>query len=110
MIESIIVVDYITEDGRNPFRQWYAKLRDIEAAVRIRARLARLRVGNFGNARSVGKGVSELRIDYGPGYRIYFARHGDTVVVLLCGGDKGSQSKDIELAHLYWADFKRRLS
>ena len=106
----MIFTDYTTEDGRNPFREWLAELRDKRAAARVQARLERLRVGNFGDAKSVGKGVSELRVSYGPGYRVYYARHGEMVVVLLCGGDKSSQPGDIRDAQLYWADFKRRLS
>jgi putative addiction module killer protein len=109
MADNITVLDYTTEDGRNPFRQWLAKLRDIKAVARVQARLERLTVGNFGDARAVGKGVNELRIPYGPGYRVYFARNENKVVVLLCGGDKSSQSSDIRQAQAYWADFKRRM-
>ena len=70
--------------------------------------MARLRLGNFGDSKSVGEGVLELRIDHGPGYRIYFGRDGSDVVILLLGGDKRSQSKDIETARVYWADYKVR--
>ncbi len=77
------------------FDDWLHALRDNRARVRIVRRIDRLRFGNFGDARSVGEGVSELRVDYGPGYRVYFTRFGPTLVLLLCGGDKGSQSRDI---------------
>jgi putative addiction module killer protein len=107
---DITVLDYITEEGRSPFRQWLTRLRDAKAAARVQARLERLTVGNFGDTKAVGKGVSELRIAYGPGYRVYFARYGDTIVLLLCGGDKRSQPGDIWQAQAYWADFKRRMS
>lgn len=80
------------------FEHWLAKLKDRRAKVRITARLDRLSLGNPGQVKPVGRGVSELKIDYGPGYRVYFLQHGSTMVVLLCGGDKSSQSKDITLA------------
>lgn len=80
------------------FTDWLGNLRDLRAIARIDARIGRLRLGNFGDAKSVGGAVSELRIDYGPGYRIYFTRRGEAVVLLLCGGDKDSQAKDIMLA------------
>ncbi|MDR1227576.1 MAG: type II toxin-antitoxin system RelE/ParE family toxin [Azoarcus sp.] len=80
------------------FRKWRAKLKDERARAAIALRLARLAYGHAGDAAPVGKGVSELRIHYGPGYRVYFQRRGDTIVVLLCGGDKGSQMRDIETA------------
>jgi putative addiction module killer protein len=80
------------------FRKWINDLRDAEAQKRIFTRIRRLSVGNFGDAKSVGKGVAELRIDYGPGYRVYFVRRGSIVVILLCGGDKRTQSRDIEAA------------
>jgi len=82
-------------------------LRDERAAAKIKSRLARLRPGNFGNARSVGESVQELKIDCGPGYRVYFGQSGNDFVILLCGGDKGSQDEDIETAKEYWATYKR---
>ena len=110
MTDNITVLDYATEDGRQPLRQWLAGLRDTKTVARVQARLNRLSVGNFGDTRAVGRGVSELRIPYGPGYRVYYARHGGAVVMLLCGGAKSSQANDIRQAQLYWADFKRRVS
>ena len=80
------------------FRKWFAKLRDERAATTIASRLDRLAFGHAGDAEPVGRGVSELRIHYGPGYRVYFQRRGDTIIVLLCGGDKGSQARDIKTA------------
>ena len=80
------------------FTAWFAALRDDQARKRIAARLVRLSAGLFGDAKSVGDGVSELRVDHGPGYRVYFTRRGQTIVLLLCGGDKGSQQRDIESA------------
>jgi len=80
------------------FSRWLADLRDAKARVRIQARLLRVRQGNLGDVKSVGEGVLELRIDYGPGYRIYCIRQGANIIVLLAGGDKTSQSKDIQAA------------
>ena len=80
------------------FAAWFAGLRDREARARITVRIRRLSLGNPGDVKPVGSGVSEMRVDYGPGYRVYFVRHGGTVVVLLCGGDKRSQNRDIERA------------
>jgi len=80
------------------FADWLDGLRDAVAVKRIKQRLARVQIGLFGDAKSVGDGVSELRVDHGPGYRVYFARRGDVVVILLCGGDKGSQKRDITRA------------
>lgn len=80
------------------FRKWRLALKDDRARAAIASRLDRLAYGHAGDAAPVGEGVSELRIHYGPGYRIYFQNRGKTVVVLLCGGDKGSQAKDIKLA------------
>jgi putative addiction module killer protein len=77
------------------FSQWLLKLRDSTARARILTRIRRLREGNPGDSRSVGSGIVELKIDYGPGYRVYFIRRGETLVVLLCGGDKSSQQQDI---------------
>jgi putative addiction module killer protein len=77
---------------------WFEHLRDLNAQMRIGARIRRVSLGNFGDVKSVGDGVSELRIPYGPGYRVYFVRDGDTVVILLAGGDKSSQKRDIARA------------
>lgn len=80
------------------FAKWIAGLRDKKAETAVRVRIARVEAGLFGDVKSVGGGVSELRIAYGPGYRVYFTRRGDELVILLVGGDKGSQSRDIKLA------------
>ena len=99
---------YETRAGKRPFEAWLRRLRDSRARQRVRARIGRLRLGAFGDTRPVGEGVSELRIDYGPGYRVYFGRDGDEVVILLLGGDKRKQDADIETAKEYWADYKAR--
>jgi len=80
------------------FADWFAGLRDRQARARITARIRRLSLGNPGDVKPVGSGVSEMRIDHGPGYRVYFVRRGETVFILLCGGDKGSQDRDIKRA------------
>jgi putative addiction module killer protein len=80
------------------FAAWFARLRDREARARITVRIRRLSLGNPGDVKPVGSGVSELRIDYGPGYRVYFVRRADKLVVLLCGGDKRRQARDIAQA------------
>jgi putative addiction module killer protein len=80
------------------FRRWLSKLRDLRASLRIQAKLRRFELGNVGDAKPVGGGVSELRIDYGPGYRIYFVQRGDRIAILLCAGDKSSQRHDIQKA------------
>jgi putative addiction module killer protein len=77
------------------YARWFGRLRDSNARARIDVRIQRLSLGNPGDVRAVGEGVSELRIDYGPGYRVYFARRGTTVVILLAGGDKSTQAKDV---------------
>ncbi len=88
------------------FLEWLLGLRDIKARAIIRARINRLELGNFGDCKSVGGGVLELRIAFGPGYRVYLGRNGKTIVVLLCGGDKGSQSKDVSNARILWKEYK----
>ncbi|MCA9923805.1 MAG: type II toxin-antitoxin system RelE/ParE family toxin [Anaerolineales bacterium] len=99
----------MTDNGRIPFREWIEGLRDRQARARIRVRLNRIRLGNFGDCKGVGSGVSELRIPHGPGYRVYFGRRGKTVVILLIGGDKKSQARDITLAKQYWNDYLRSI-
>lgn len=88
------------------FDQWLQKLRDREAAARVIVRVGRLTSGNPGDVRPVGHGISELRIDYGPGYRIYYLQEADRLILLLTGGDKSSQQTDIQLAHQIAADWR----
>ena len=102
------VVVFRARDGRVPFEEWLDDLNDKKAVARVLARLARVRQGNLGDCKSVGEGVSELRVDYGPGYRVYFGQDGRTLVVLLCGGDKRTQDRDIRLARQYWHEYKAR--
>jgi putative addiction module killer protein len=104
----IEIVRYQREDGYEPFTEWIRALRDGTARIRISARLRQLEMGNLGDAKPVGEGVSELRFHIGPGYRIYFGLRGQRLLILLCAGDKSSQSKDIEKAREYWMDWKRR--
>ena len=99
---------YVTEEGREPFSEWLASLRDIKARAKIRVRLDRVSLGNLGDCHGVGEGVQELRIDYGPGYRVYFVLEGQTIVLLLCGGDKSTQTKDIQTTKRYWNEYRRR--
>jgi putative addiction module killer protein len=101
---------YLTETGGKPFKDWLDGLKDIVARQKIRIRLDRVRIGNLGKNRSVGEGVYELKIDYGPGYRVYYGLERKTVVLLLLGGDKSSQKNDIAQARVYWQDYKRRSS
>jgi putative addiction module killer protein len=82
----------------NEFDKWLKGLRDLQARARIFERIRRLREGNPGDVKPVGKGVSEMRISYGPGYRLYYTQHGDSLIILLCGGDKSSQKEDIARA------------
>ena len=98
---------YRTAAGRVPFSDWFGRL-NAATAARVSAYKDRLQAGHWGNSRSVGEGVSELKINFGPGYRIYYLRDGQTVVILLCGGDKGSQQADIRQAHEFAADYWRR--
>ena len=102
--------EYLTEAGRNPFQEWLHSLRDLQVRARIRVRLNRMRLGNFGDCKPVGEGAMELRLDFGPGYRIYFGQVGDVLVILLCGGDKRTQTRDIATAKQYWQSYKRRTS
>jgi len=99
---------YITENGKVPFTQWLDSLKDRKARAKIKLRLDRVEQGILGDFKSVGEGVFELRIDYGGGYRIYFAQVGLTIILLLCGGDKSSQKQDIKQAQKYWRDYDFR--
>lgn len=99
---------YTTEDGHIPFSDWLDDLRDIRGKAAVLTRIRRMEEGNPGHCRSVGEGVQEMKIDFGPGYRVYFGLDGTVLVILLCGGDKGSQSKDIKKAHRFWDDYRGR--
>lgn len=99
---------YTTAAGKNVIEEWLASLGDDRAEARIAVRLDRLCAGNFGDCKPVGGHVWELRIDYGPGYRVYYARIGRACLLLLCGGDKRRQPADIKKAIAYFADYQRR--
>jgi len=104
----IQVFRYQTSDGQEPLTDWLVSLRDKQAQAKLRIRLKRLEAGLFGDCESVGDGVFELREHLGAGYRVYFGRHGHTVVILLWAGSKKTQTADIRAAKAYWADWKRR--
>lgn len=106
--KSVLV--YRTRQGGLPFDEWLDELRDTNAVARVLARIGRVRRGNLGDCKPVGEGVSELRVDYGPGYRVYFGQKGSTLVILLCGGDKRTQERDIRQAQQYWKDYRQRES
>lgn len=88
------------------FEDWLGSLRDRQAKARVEVRIRRLSLGNPGDVKPVGEGVSEMRINYGPGYRVYYLQHGPIIVVLLCGGDKSTQDRDVEKAREYAATWK----
>ena len=101
---ALTIREYIMEDGRSPFRQWLDTL-DIPIRARIQARVLRFETGNLGDHKSVGGGVWEARLMFGPGYRIYFGKDGNSIIVLLVGGEKSSQSRDISRAKGFWRDY-----
>ena len=105
----IELLRYVTESGQELIREWLDELRDARAVTKIVMRIDRLADGNFGDCKPLREGVWELRIDYGPGYRVYYAAVGKTCVLLLCGGDKRKQSRDIKRAVEYLRDYKRRM-
>jgi putative addiction module killer protein len=101
---KLTVLEYLTRDGINPFRSWLERL-DVPTRQRIQARVFRFQLGNLGDHKSIGGGVWEARLDFGPGYRIYFGKEGSKIILLLLGGDKSSQPKDIERAQLSWSRY-----
>ena len=100
--------EYLTESGRSPFNEWLEGLRDVHARARVKTRPDRASLGNPGDYASIGGGVFELRIFYGPGFRVYYSLEGDTVMLLLFGGTKGTQQRDIRTAKAYLADYRKR--
>lgn len=104
----IEVLRYERSDGVVPLTDWLAELRDARARAKLEIRFRRVSMGIYGDIKPVGEGVLELREDIGPGYRVYLARHGATLVILLCAGDKRTQDADIKRAKAYWQDWKQR--
>lgn len=102
------IQQYQTARARQPLAEWLAQLRDPLARARITARVDRLSAGLRGDWKNVGGALCELRIDYGPGYRVYYVEERSGSILLLCGGTKSTQAKDIEKAHAYWKDFQDR--
>lgn len=102
----IEVVHYVTENGNDAFGEWLSK-QDANVIARVERRIDRIRRGNFGDHKGLGSGISELRVDYGPGYRVYYGRDGQDVVILLAGGTKRRQDRDIERARTCWEDYTR---
>jgi len=103
----IEVREYLDDKGNSPYAKWFDHL-NVKAAVKVSTALHRMAQGNFSNVKGVGAGVFEYRIDFGPGYRIYFGKDGDRLVILLAGGTKKRQDADITGARAYWQDYKRR--
>lgn len=100
------IIFYVADNGRQPFLEWFNSLKDLKTQAKINKRLRSINLGNLGDYKSIGGGVCELRINYGSGYRIYFGQDGETLVILLCAGDKSSQKKDLEIAKKYWLNYK----
>jgi len=103
----IEVREYLDSEGYSPYAKWFDRL-NAAAAVKVATAVHRMELGNFSNVKGVGAGVYEYRIDFGPGYRIYFGKDGDRLVILLAGGTKKRQYADIAAAKGYWSDYKRR--
>ena len=104
---AVLVLEYLEEGGRSPYAAWFTNL-NASAAAKVAAALYRLEAGNFSNVKGVGEGVFERKVDVGPGYRLYFGKDGETVVILLGGSGKKRQRDAIAAAQERWADYKRR--
>ncbi len=104
-MKELYELEEFEKQGRSPFGDWFERLNAV-AAAKITTALTRLKEGKHSNAKSVGSGVAEYKVDFGPGYRIYFGKDGDKLIILLCGGDKKSQRDDIQKAKGYWQDYK----
>jgi putative addiction module killer protein len=104
---SLEILQYQDANGRSPFAKWFQALDPI-AAAKVTVAVTRIEQGNLSNVKGVGEGVLEYRLDFGPGYRVYFGRDGDALVILLAGGTKKRQQRDIETAKARWTDYKRR--
>jgi len=104
-----IIRNYKTPDGREPFEEWLGSLKDKMVKAKVLERINRVRLGNFGDCKSLGEGIFELRVHYGPGYRVYFGDWNGVIVILLCGGSKRTQNRDINKAREYWQELKGRI-
>ncbi|MDP3995087.1 MAG: type II toxin-antitoxin system RelE/ParE family toxin [bacterium] len=102
------VRNYVTPSGNKPFQEWVKSIRDIRARTAIRERVYRLQRGILGDCKAIGQGIYESRIHFGPGYRLYIGRDAAVIVILLCGGDKRTQKRDIERAKTFWEDYNQR--
>jgi putative addiction module killer protein len=107
LYDRVEILEYLDTSGRSPYAKWFNAL-NAPAAAKVTIAITRLAQGNFSNVRSVGGGVFELKVDFGPGYRIYFGRDGDHLVILLAGGTKKRQQGDIAEANVRWFDYKKR--
>ena len=103
----IVIEEYVDEQGRSRFAEWFDAL-NVQAALKVNTYLTRIGQGNFSNVKGVGGGIQECRVNWGPGYRIYLGRDGETLVILLGGGTKKRQQQDIEQAKVLWQEYKRR--
>ena len=106
-LNSVAVLEYLDAAGRSPYAEWFDSL-NAQAAAKVAIAVTRLAQGNFSNVRGVGSGVMEYKLDFGPGYRIYFGRDGDRLVILIGGGTKKRQQNDIHSAIARWEDYKQR--
>jgi putative addiction module killer protein len=106
-LKPVEILEYLDWKGRSPYGEWFDSL-NAPAAAKVTVAITRLAQGNFSNAKGVGGGVYEHRVDFGPGYRIYFGRDGERLVILLAGGTKKRQQNDIEHAQARWQDYKKR--
>lgn len=99
------ILIYQDKDGQEPYTVWFNGLKDTQGKARIEARIRRVEAGLFGDCEPIGKGVKELRLFFGPGYRVYFGEDAENIVILLCGGDKSTQKQDIKTAQEYWKEY-----
>ena len=106
-LNQVEVRDYVDQSGTRPFTKWFDAL-GVKAAAKVATAVTRLSLGNYSNVKGVGAGVFEYKIDFGPGYRIYFAKEGESLIILLGGGVKKRQRQDIQKAIANWMDYKRR--
>lgn len=106
---NITLNEYITANEESPYSNWLNSLKDLSGKATILSHVDRMEIGHFGDSKPVGEGVIELRIHHGPGYRVYYAREGRFIYLLLCGGNKSSQVKDIKLAKRYWKQYQEEV-